>query len=462
MTKEFKIKKFKDATVYTLESATAGGTSAGSVASVSSPVGGVRRRSDSLIAQEEKKEAPKPRNFVAKNAKMGGAGAHKDKKKAQKQGNEKHKKPYMEDLKDRISELKSKLDEVSLKGFGDYAKKAQMDKALSQIGSAFAANPDDRAKNLAKAAKREKGLAMHKTRVDKHWAEKNAIDKAEREQKIRDKYAGVDIDAEIAKLQPAIERAYHEYQYGARNTWSQGRDDYERLKSKVRELEQAKEIIGGVDEDAPFLAKAAGGLALGALGAAGAPAIVGLLGPILGTAIAAYGAYNSAKAGMWSVDKLWDLAAKKLGGDDNAAEFSKAHIRAAAKGEDSFNFAGKDFPVKLKPNEVQPAAKAVKELSESKRIAKELLEGWKATATNEDHSTASKGWGNASYDAYSNTRHGRGVAEKLDPNAPTDVWVQDFQKADPNKYHQFKNKTPQKKAQMAVAAHYAANEPSKK
>lgn len=36
-------------------------------------------------------EAPKPRNFVAKNAKMGGAGAHKDKKKAQKQGDTKHK-----------------------------------------------------------------------------------------------------------------------------------------------------------------------------------------------------------------------------------------------------------------------------------------------------------------------------------------------------------------------------------
>ena len=33
----------------------------------------------------------KPRNFVAKNAKMGGAGQHKDKKKAEKQGDLKHK-----------------------------------------------------------------------------------------------------------------------------------------------------------------------------------------------------------------------------------------------------------------------------------------------------------------------------------------------------------------------------------
>ena len=36
--------------------------------------------------------ASKPRNFVAKNSKTAGAGAHKDKKKAEKQGDVKHKK----------------------------------------------------------------------------------------------------------------------------------------------------------------------------------------------------------------------------------------------------------------------------------------------------------------------------------------------------------------------------------
>ena len=35
--------------------------------------------------------ASKPRNFVAKNQKTAGAGAHKDKKKAAKQGDVKHK-----------------------------------------------------------------------------------------------------------------------------------------------------------------------------------------------------------------------------------------------------------------------------------------------------------------------------------------------------------------------------------
>ncbi len=41
--------------------------------------------------------ATKPRNFVAKNAKAGGAGAHKDKKKAAKQGDVKHKKQAVEE-----------------------------------------------------------------------------------------------------------------------------------------------------------------------------------------------------------------------------------------------------------------------------------------------------------------------------------------------------------------------------
>lgn len=54
------------------------------------------------------------------------------------------------------------------------------------------------------------------------------------------------------------------------------------------------------------------------------------------------------------------------------------------------------------------------------------------------------------------------IAEKLDPNADVDVWVQDFQNADPNRYHQFRNKTPEKKEQMATAARYAAKNPSKK
>ncbi len=85
-------------TRYILES-DSGTTTAGSVASVTGALGKVRKRGDNILAQEaDKKTVPvsTPRNFVAKNAKTGGAGAHKDKKKAEKQGDVKHRKPFAE------------------------------------------------------------------------------------------------------------------------------------------------------------------------------------------------------------------------------------------------------------------------------------------------------------------------------------------------------------------------------
>ena len=45
---------------------------------------------------------------------------------------------------------------------------------------------------------------------------------------------------------------------------------------------------------------------------------------------------------------------------------------------------------------------------------------------------------------------------------PLDYWQQRFQTADPNRYHQFRNKTPEKKDQMAIAARYAAIQPKSK
>ena len=97
MNNEFRKQTIGNITRYVLESASGGGTSAGSVASVSTALGGVQHRpKDSIFAQEEKKkEAPKPRNFVAKNAKMGGAGKMKDKSKTIPR-HEKHKKPVAE------------------------------------------------------------------------------------------------------------------------------------------------------------------------------------------------------------------------------------------------------------------------------------------------------------------------------------------------------------------------------
>jgi hypothetical protein len=93
-------------------------------------LGKVQKRGN-ILAQEAGKDkvpATTPRNFVAKNAKTSGAGAHKDKKKEQKQGTEKHKKPYMESLRTKIDQLKSKLAEQGVaEGFnGEYDDEAGM------------------------------------------------------------------------------------------------------------------------------------------------------------------------------------------------------------------------------------------------------------------------------------------------------------------------------------------------
>ena len=37
------------------------------------------------------------------------------------------------------------------------------------------------------------------------------------------------------------------------------------------------------------------------------------------------------------------------------------------------------------------------------------------------------------------------LEKQLEPTMDLDTWIDNFQNADPNKYHQFKNKTPEKK-----------------
>jgi hypothetical protein len=68
----------------------------------------------------------KPRNFVAKNQKTAGAGAHKDKKRSEKQGDVKHKKDRipMEGMtskgipKEKEDKFHSELDKLVHKTFG--------------------------------------------------------------------------------------------------------------------------------------------------------------------------------------------------------------------------------------------------------------------------------------------------------------------------------------------------------
>lgn len=71
-------------------------------------------RSTEFITESKKIDASKPRNFVAKNAKMGGAGAHKDKKKAQKQGDSKHKQREVAEESDgsKIQQIEAMISQL--------------------------------------------------------------------------------------------------------------------------------------------------------------------------------------------------------------------------------------------------------------------------------------------------------------------------------------------------------------
>jgi hypothetical protein len=89
--KEFKVKKFKETTVYTLESATAGGTSAGSVASVSKSMGGVQRRTGDNFFTQEDTTPIKPRRGPLKP--HTGGGSHKDRTKTIPRKDKHRKKP---------------------------------------------------------------------------------------------------------------------------------------------------------------------------------------------------------------------------------------------------------------------------------------------------------------------------------------------------------------------------------
>jgi hypothetical protein len=114
MNNEFKKSKSNNETRYVLENSAT--VTTGSVATAPSSLGKVQKRGN-ILAQEAGKDkvpATTPRNFVAKNAKSSGAGAHKDKKREQKQGTVKHKKPYMESLKSRLDNLQVRMTEARM------------------------------------------------------------------------------------------------------------------------------------------------------------------------------------------------------------------------------------------------------------------------------------------------------------------------------------------------------------
>ncbi len=112
-------------------------------------VGRVLERLD----ESKKVEAPKPRNFVAKNQQTSGAGAHKDKKKAEKQGDLKHKKEKVPmDENEQLSEKAVSKAQQKFMGMVHAAKKGE--KPAS--------------KEVAKAAKGMSGKAAKDFASTKH------------------------------------------------------------------------------------------------------------------------------------------------------------------------------------------------------------------------------------------------------------------------------------------------------
>ena len=99
---EFKKIKNNNETRYVLETMTAGATGASAIATAEKDIGEVQKRIP---------DTSKPRNFVVKNAKMGGAGKMKDKSKTIPR-KEKHKKPVAEGVSDLSYDAQSLITKL--------------------------------------------------------------------------------------------------------------------------------------------------------------------------------------------------------------------------------------------------------------------------------------------------------------------------------------------------------------
>jgi hypothetical protein len=115
----------------------------------------VSRVLEKLDEGKTTKDKPAVRNFVAKNAPKAGAGAHKDKKKAEKQGDTKHKKELVPMDEDR-TEVKDKDGNVtSWKDEGEWKKST-----AKKDGRGKVTNLSDKARReTEKLSKKEKEVA---------------------------------------------------------------------------------------------------------------------------------------------------------------------------------------------------------------------------------------------------------------------------------------------------------------
>lgn len=490
MKHEFKVTKSKEQTVYTLESATGGSTSAGSIASVSTTLGGMQRRpKDSIFAQEEKAETPKPRNFVAKNAKMGGAGKMKDKSKTIPR-HEKHKKPVAEGLNEFAPDNSDGGEEDTLLKFarmwynGDDVTQQRVEQALarsgweigeieSEEGGAFVVqagdengdsyigfNVDDLTEGVAEEWSHKYKSSINCSHPKGFSQKAHCAGKKKHEESMMTMEA---VCPDCGMCETHGDNMMEVKQRLDAKCWKGYRKAGTKMKGGVR-VNNCVPTEGVEDHEIKMASSELQSIAKNA---------VHLL-----DLVRKYSEQEGLQA--WQQSKITKAAdylnsvLQSISGEQSALEglgkmrgnpgAYDADVRASQSGMSRpHDHRGLGQELAHETNNYAVAIdgrtwKVFADQRQAQNIAKSLqAKGKKATV----HPTGANPTESMEQDAYMMELASK-VAEKLNPSDPTDVWVQDFQKADPKKYHQFKNKTPQKKAQMAVAAHYAANEPSKK
>ena len=507
MNNEFKKSKNNQYTVYTLESATSGGTSAGSIASVSSPIGGVRKRGDNLIAQEgdkDKVDATKPRNFVAKNAKMGGAGQHKDKKKAEKQGDVKHKNKSLD-----MAEGMAGMDDAEPYTIGGAVDKQYVYTVMRDGKSMGIYHSLDDAKSIVANNKRTNKYSEFKIQRKPRSKMAGPVGQLPEQgvaeglpqtlRKIVPGYAKREIDKKMdagkfGKTDADKDANFHRYKKiqdklkeqgvaevaGPEKCWPGHRKvgtkpgTGKNAGKRVNDCEKIGEQDMSEDHEIQMASSELQAIAKNA---------VNLL-----DLVRKYSEQDGLQAWQQSkitkaADYLNSVLQSISGEQNNLEEGMSDYVGDAIEGLRMSNpgLEKEDFLDELYMYiENQYGQRAAEMMSSAGQDAyDEWYDSYSDMA--EDHSNMAQGFGSNGYRTAQaqSIRPGAGhnmpveedeymaelfnkLAEKIPANAPVDVWVKDFQKADPNKYHQFKNKTPEKKAQMAVAASYDAKNPSKK
>jgi len=212
-----------------------------------------------------KAEAPKPRNFVAKNATTSGAGAHKDKKKADKQGDVKHKAKALE-LAELRTEVKDKDGKVtSWKDEGEW-KKAEKNKDGKEK------DPRGKVANLSDKARRET------------------------EKELKESYGSVEVGAPVKVYSNVLKKAV----FGKVVRLKEGRAYVQYDNTK---------IVMGHPIDAVQLNEAAAAATGAKVAAATGGKLASRLIPGVGAAVGAYDAYDRAKKGDYIGASLSGLGA---------------------------------------------------------------------------------------------------------------------------------------------------------